>query len=210
MQLEEMLKQADEILFQQTGERLDDLQSAILESALQGKKYTEVASEHYLTEGHIRDVAYKLWNALSISLGEEVNKSNLKSAMERSYVFNIKNSGNSINSGKIDNIGLPFKYANSGRLANQNRDSIDKTTMLTFIHLKGWQFLFCTEESDEPIHIYVQRGESECKYWLDIDLYEIREDYIHEMSSQDIREVKKIILQNFAEIIDEYQRLKGQ
>jgi uncharacterized membrane protein len=82
--------------------------------------------------------------------------------------------------------------------------------MPTLIYLKGWRFFLCTEESDEPIHIYVQKGESECKYWLDTDVYEIREDYIHEMSSQDIRVVKKIILQNFDEIVDECQKFRSQ
>jgi AbrB family looped-hinge helix DNA binding protein len=120
MQVQEILRQADEILFEQTGEHLDDLQNAILESAVMERKYTEVASEHHRTEGHIRDVAYELWNALSKSLGEEVNKSNLRSVMERSCVFNIRNSVNSINSGRIDNLSLLAKDSIIETAKNQN------------------------------------------------------------------------------------------
>ncbi len=122
MQLQEMLKHADEILFEQTGEHLDDLQSVILEASFQGQKYTEIANMYHRTEGHIRDVAYEMWKALSISLGEEVNKSNLKSVMERSCVFNIRNSVNSINSGRIDNLNVSSKDITLRRGANQNNN----------------------------------------------------------------------------------------
>ena len=45
---------------------------------------------------------------------------------------------------------------------------------------------------------------------LDIDLYEIREAYSYQMSSRDTREVKKIILQNFDEIVDEWQTFRNR
>ncbi len=122
MQLQEILRQADEILFEQTGEHLDDLQSTIIEESLKGQKYKEIANTHHRTEGHIRDVAYKLWEALSISLGQEVNKYNLRSVMERSCVFNIRNSGNSINSGRIDNLNVSPKDNDSRSVINQNND----------------------------------------------------------------------------------------
>lgn len=48
------------------------------------------------------------------------------------------------------------------------------------------------------------------KYWLDIDLYEIRETYSYGMSSRDTPEVKNIILQNFDEIVDEWQTFRSQ
>ena len=46
--------------------------------------------------------------------------------------------------------------------------------MPTVLYLKGWRFFFYSDKGNEPIHIHVQKGDSECKYWLDIDLYEIR------------------------------------
>ena len=117
-----MLRQADQILFEQTGEHLDDLQSAILESSLKGQKYTEIANALHRTEGHIRDVAYELWKALSVSLGQDVNKYNLKSVMERSCVFNIQNSINSINSGCIDNLSVLPKGNGSTGMTNGNNN----------------------------------------------------------------------------------------
>ena len=82
--------------------------------------------------------------------------------------------------------------------------------MPTVLYLKGWRFFFYSDEGNEPIHIHVQKGDSECKYWLDIDLYEICEAYSYGMSSRDTREVKKIILQNFDEIVDEWQTFRSQ
>ena len=49
--------------------------------------------------------------------------------------------------------------------------------MPTVLYVKGWRFFFYSDEGNEPIHIHVQKGDSESKYWLDIDLYEIREAY---------------------------------
>jgi hypothetical protein len=81
--------------------------------------------------------------------------------------------------------------------------------MPTVLYIRGWRFFFYSDEGNEPIHIHVQKGDSECKYLLDIDLYEIREAYSYQMSSRDTREVKKIILQNFDEIVDEWQTFRN-
>jgi hypothetical protein len=45
----------------------------------------------------------------------------------------------------------------------------------------------------------VQKGNSECKYWLDVELYDIHEAYAYNLSRWDTREVRKIILQHFDE-----------
>lgn len=74
--------------------------------------------------------------------------------------------------------------------------------MPTVLYLKGWRFHFYSNEGSEPIHIHAHKGESECKYWLDVDLYDIREAYSHNLSRRDIREVRKIILQHFDEIVE--------
>ena len=89
----EVLKFADELVFAESDEHLDNLQEAILRGTLQGKKYSKVAEESYCTEGHVRDVAYELWELLSKALGEDVSKSNFRAAMERSKFSNISHRG---------------------------------------------------------------------------------------------------------------------
>jgi meiotically up-regulated gene 157 (Mug157) protein len=74
--------------------------------------------------------------------------------------------------------------------------------MPTVLYLKGWRFHFYSNEGNEPIHIHAQKGDLECKYWLDVELYDIREAYAYNLSRRDTREVRRIILQHFDEIID--------
>ncbi|ASC71813.1 hypothetical protein XM38_027670 [Halomicronema hongdechloris C2206] len=74
--------------------------------------------------------------------------------------------------------------------------------MPTVLYLRGWRFHFYSNEGNEPIHIHAQKGDSECKYWLDVESYDIREAYAYRLSRRDTREVRKIILQHFDEIVD--------
>jgi meiotically up-regulated gene 157 (Mug157) protein len=81
--------------------------------------------------------------------------------------------------------------------------------MPTVVHLRGWRLHFYSNEGNEPIHIHAEKGEKDCKYWLDIDQYDIREAYAYNMNSKDTREVRKIILQNFDEIVEAWNRVFG-
>jgi hypothetical protein len=83
MDVEEILKFADNLVFAKTGKHLDNVQEAILLGAWQGQKYPKIAEEAHCSEGHARDVASELWKILSDVLGEAVNKSNLKSTLKR-------------------------------------------------------------------------------------------------------------------------------
>lgn len=83
MNLDEVLKMADDILFAKTGQHLDDLQQAILLGTLQGNKYSKIAQEKHCNESYVRDIGAKLWQTLSEELGEEIKKSNFRSTMER-------------------------------------------------------------------------------------------------------------------------------
>ena len=49
----------------------------------------------------------------------------------------------------------------------------------------------------------------ECKYWLDVERFEIREAFSYNMSPRDYREVRKIIFENFDHIVSEWQRIHG-
>ena len=83
MNLKEVLQMADEMVFAKTGQHLDNLQEAILRGTMQGEKYTKIAEEIHCNESYVRDVGSKLWQILSEELGEDISKSNFRSAMER-------------------------------------------------------------------------------------------------------------------------------
>ena len=78
MDVQEVLRLADHLVFTKTGKRLDDLQEAILRGSLENEKYSKVADAFHCSEGHVKDIASDLWKILSDALGEEVRKSNLR------------------------------------------------------------------------------------------------------------------------------------
>jgi uncharacterized protein with gpF-like domain len=76
MNLKEVLKMADEMVFAKTGQHLDNLQEAILRGTMQGEKYNKIAEEIHCNESYVRQVGSQLWQILSEELGEDVNKKN--------------------------------------------------------------------------------------------------------------------------------------
>ena len=97
--IQDVLKFADSLVFNHTGKHLDDLQTSIIEGFFQGNKYADIADKIPCSEGYVRDKASDLWKVLSNLSGEEINKSNFCSALERlqfyvySAVSNIANLG---------------------------------------------------------------------------------------------------------------------
>ncbi len=88
MQMQEILKYVDEIVYAQTGKHLDTLQMAILKGVLDGRKYSQIAEDYHCSTGHAKDEAYELWHILSKTLGEDLDKSNFRATIERSGVAN--------------------------------------------------------------------------------------------------------------------------
>ncbi|MGB7709310.1 MAG: NB-ARC domain-containing protein [Microcoleus sp.] len=101
MDVQEVLRFADEMVFAKTGDHLDDLQKAILRGAWKGQRYSKIAETSYCSEGHIRNIASKLWKRLSNVLDEEVTQSNLRSTLERRQVFIVS-----------QNFGKDFVFCN--------------------------------------------------------------------------------------------------
>ncbi|MEG4455165.1 NB-ARC domain-containing protein [Microcoleus sp. N9_A1] len=91
MNLKEMLNFADRIVFEKTGQHLDDLQEAVLKGTVQHETYKHVAKDFDCSESRVRNAASQLWQLLSEYLGEDVNKKNFRSAMERLQNSNILN-----------------------------------------------------------------------------------------------------------------------
>ncbi|MEG4320341.1 MULTISPECIES: NB-ARC domain-containing protein [unclassified Microcoleus] len=91
MNIKEALNLADRIFFDKTGQHLDDLQEAVLRGTLQHETYKQIAKDFDCSESRIRNAASQLWQILSEGLGEEVSKTNLRSAMQRWQVSNVSN-----------------------------------------------------------------------------------------------------------------------
>ncbi|XDE62418.1 NB-ARC domain-containing protein [Arthrospira platensis BEA 1257B] len=91
MELNEILRFADDRVFSKTGKHLNDLQEAILKEALQGKKYAKIAQERDCSEGYVRVVASELWKILADALGEDVSKVNVRSILDRAIIANNAN-----------------------------------------------------------------------------------------------------------------------
>jgi DNA-directed RNA polymerase specialized sigma24 family protein len=122
MDMEEVLKYVDELVFAQTGKHLDSLQMAILKGVFNGQKYAQIAKEYNCTKGHAKDEAYELWSILSKALGEDLNRSNVRAAIERLGIVNrqcqIINNPNQI-------IGNPIQVGNINFCSNPSQIAED-------------------------------------------------------------------------------------
>ena len=132
LSIEEIIEIADTQVFEHQGQHLNDLQRVILEGTLNGKSHQDIAQEQNLTEEYIKDSANKLWHYLTQSIGEKLNKFNIRTNLGR-YTFSSTNiltinSGNvfqksmgdgfsstnilTINSGRVFQESLPSKKTN--------------------------------------------------------------------------------------------------
>jgi len=105
MNLKEMLNLADKIVFAKTGQHLDDLQAAVLRGTLQRETYKEIAKDFDCSESRIREIGSELWQILSEELGEDVNKKNFRSAMERLQVSLFSNVVDYVGVGSVNICG---------------------------------------------------------------------------------------------------------
>ncbi|MEG4963527.1 MULTISPECIES: NB-ARC domain-containing protein [unclassified Microcoleus] len=104
MNLKEMLNVADRIVFEKTGQHLDDLQAAVLRGTLQRETYKEIAKDFNCSESRIREIGSELWQILSEEFGQKVSKSNFRSTMERLQNSNVVNFAQDVVVSSIFNI----------------------------------------------------------------------------------------------------------
>jgi len=81
--------------------------------------------------------------------------------------------------------------------------------MPTILQIQGWRLFFYSNERDEPMHVHARKAETECKYWIQPDLYEIEEAWSYKLSPNLRREVRKIIFDHFELIVGEWNRSFG-
>jgi hypothetical protein len=75
---EEALKTADAAVFAQANRHLRNIEVAVLKGAWQGQTYDQISTDCGYAADYIKhDVGPKLWQLLSLSFGEKVNKNNL-------------------------------------------------------------------------------------------------------------------------------------
>ncbi|MEB3216652.1 MAG: diguanylate cyclase [Nostocales cyanobacterium 94392] len=91
MCIEEILEFIEITIYNNAGRKLTAIEKEILKAALQKEAYTSIAGNCHLSLGHIKDVAYKLWNELSQILGEKVTKSNLRLVLAKKTSLSVMN-----------------------------------------------------------------------------------------------------------------------
>nr|VFJ87138.1 MAG: protein of unknown function (DUF4160) [Candidatus Kentron sp. H]VFJ88775.1 MAG: protein of unknown function (DUF4160) [Candidatus Kentron sp. H]VFJ95030.1 MAG: protein of unknown function (DUF4160) [Candidatus Kentron sp. H] len=77
--------------------------------------------------------------------------------------------------------------------------------MPTILMLSGWRIFFYANEGNEPIHVHCQKNDMECKYWIDVDGFDIQEAYSYGLSPGDKRQARKIIFEHFDRIVKQWR-----
>lgn len=81
--------------------------------------------------------------------------------------------------------------------------------MPTVLTLQGWRCYFNSNEGDEPMHVYAQKGAAECKFWLHPDQFVAEEDLEHNLSPRNRRDVRRIVYQHFDELAEAWHEHFG-
>jgi len=89
MNIAEIIKLADKLIFTKTGKHLDYLQEAILRGTLKDHTYPEIAEKVYNSPSHVRNVGSELWKILSEGLGQDITKANFRAILERAKFYNF-------------------------------------------------------------------------------------------------------------------------
>ncbi|MEG4517323.1 MULTISPECIES: NB-ARC domain-containing protein [unclassified Microcoleus] len=133
MNLKEALKIADKIVFEKTGQHLDDLQEAVLRGTLQRETYKHIAKDFDCSESSVRKVGAELWEILSEEWGEDVSKSNLRSAMERLQV-SLFSSNVAQDSVQIRNINFCGEARYPPDISNSHNDETSNSKPTKTLH----------------------------------------------------------------------------
>ena len=104
MNVEDVVEWANNLIFDKTGEHLTPIEEAILTGVWQKQKYPQIAKDFHCSESHVKKEAAKLWEKLREELGEDLNKFNFRSKLEKKYrVSQVAHSGDCL---QIDNVNI--------------------------------------------------------------------------------------------------------
>ena len=112
--IDDILQYMDNLIFENTGKYLTPVQEAILKGVWQGQKYWQIAEEfNNCSESHIKKEAAKLWQKLSQALGENFNRDNFRSKVEKKHRISQRdNFGVQVNEGNINICDKDIKTTN--------------------------------------------------------------------------------------------------
>lgn len=164
MQVHELLQLVDEAVYLNTGKRLNDLQRGVIEGTLKYQKYADIAENCGCSAGHAKDVGYELLQMLSDIFDEPVDKSNLKSVLERQGNVNLFLGDKSINQNIIGCINIGSKqpktkpdknHSSNTKLQqrNKNKTQIEKIDKLRYFGLNDEQI---AEVLELPLEVIKQ------------------------------------------------------
>jgi hypothetical protein len=77
--------------------------------------------------------------------------------------------------------------------------------MPTVLFILGWRLFFYSNEGEEPIHIHAEKGDMECKFWLNKEEIDVREEFAYNLTPAARREIRKVIFQNFDLIVESWE-----
>ena len=163
MDIKEVLKLAEELIYDHTGENLDYLQKTILQRTLEGQTYKKIAEEIYASESHVRGVGAKLWKTLSEVFGEDITKANFRTILENTSIYNF------VPVFSRDNVTNNFNICPSNSRASPTKSNSQKTPTEHIIDL---------DKAPEIINFYDRTEElSTLSKWIVSDSLRLTRGY---------------------------------
>jgi ABC-type dipeptide/oligopeptide/nickel transport system ATPase subunit len=136
MDVNEVLQFMDGLMVERTGKHLDDLQKAVIVGTWERQTYEDIAQQYRFNKNYVGDVGAGLWQLLSQQLGEDINKRNFRSTIERLRLnqpaFIIQNNSENNNSFNICN--YPYQNPDKHQQNSQSLISHDLTFAPQIIH----------------------------------------------------------------------------
>ncbi|MTJ19622.1 MULTISPECIES: NB-ARC domain-containing protein [unclassified Dolichospermum] len=136
MDVNDVLQFVDGLMVERTGKHLDDLQKAVIVGTWERQTYEDIAQQYRFNKNYVGDVGAGLWQLLSQQLGEDINKRNFRSTIERLRLnqpaFIIQNNSENNNSFNICN--YPYQNPNKHQQNSQSLISHDLTFAPQIIH----------------------------------------------------------------------------
>ncbi len=81
--------------------------------------------------------------------------------------------------------------------------------MPTILLVRGWRVFFYSNEGTEPPHVHARKGGTECKMWIQADIFAVEEAWSHGFSPRLRREIRRILFDHFDLIVEEWNRHFG-